>query len=481
MTKTQILALCTDGHKFLSPDALEYILSKDDPIEFTNLVLRRVLKDKMFLNKNDVVDAITGDAVLHLSHVGAPMPLRNICDIKVYKDSDVTGESRGEGLMDDFLKYFNNRFNTIKRLIERRVDFQRATDIGMAKSRRNKDREFKIIGMVDEIITTRNNHVIVSIADLTGGVKIFLSNKSPLRNQIFVNDEVVGVIGKFNEDGELFYPSSIVRPSIPRTNKWDKIETTSKVLFMSDLHVGSKAFINSGWDKMIEWVNGNYERECINYIVLPGDVVDGIGIYMSQESDLEETDIYKQYEALAERLKEFPDDLKIVVQPGNHDAVRLAEPQPAIGKVFLDNFDSNVVMTGNPVTLEIEGKVITSYHGKSIDDWIQYVPRLNYDNPIEVMKEMCIRRHLAPIYGAKNQLSPENKDYLVMEYAPDIFVTGHVHKIGSGMFNGVRLINASTFQNQTTFQKQHNFNPSPCMAPLVSLSDGKTTICDFNI
>ena len=104
----------------------------------------------------------------------------------------------------------------------------------------------------------------------------------------------------------------------------------------------------------------------MNYLLIPGDVVDGIGIYPDQEKELDVDDIYEQYHVLAEYLKEIPDSIRIIVQPGNHDAVRPAEPQPAFEGDFAKMFDSNAILIGNPCYLNIEGRTILSYHGKSV-------------------------------------------------------------------------------------------------------------------
>ena len=169
----------------------------------------------------------------------------------------------------------------------------------------------------------------------------------------------------------------------------------------------------------------------------------------------------------------------MVIHPGNHDAARIAEPQPALNPKFTDKFDSNILMVGNPVYMNVEGRTVLTYHGKSMDDWIASVRGLTYDDPLKVMKEMCVRRHLAPIYGQRNALAPECKDYLIMETVPDIFVSGHVHGAGQQIYNGIRLINASTWQDQTEYQRMHNFNPEPSIMPVVSLNTGRIEMKDF--
>jgi DNA polymerase II small subunit len=232
---------------------------------------------------------------------------------------------------------------------------------------------------------------------------------------------------------------------------------------------------------MVAWLRESASGMDLDYLIIPGDVVDGIGIFPGQQEELSIANIYKQYHRLAELLKEIPDHIKIVLQPGNHDAVRPAEPQPALSKVFAESFDSNVMLTANPVYLNIEGRTILTYHGRSIDDWIAGVQnkRLTYEDPVGVMKEMLERRHLAPMYGMKTALAPERKDYMVIEKRPDIFVTGHVHGADTQEHKGIRLIAASTWQDQTEYQRMHNFNPEPGVMPIVHLGTVKTILKGF--
>lgn len=96
------------------------------------------------------------------------------------------------------------------------------------------------------------------------------------------------------------------------------------------------------------------------------------------------------------------------------------------------------------------------------------------------MNEMLKRRHMAPLYGGKTPLAPEKEDHLVIDEIPDIFVTGHIHGAGIGMYKGVTTICASTWQSQTSFQKMHNFSPDPAILPVVHLGTGKAKIVDFS-
>ena len=475
--KNEILSAATARGIFFSPDAMEMILSNDKPMDFVNTVFAHLAANSMFVNKQDIMDCIAGDKTLFESPKEIKPHNKFTSDISIVKGTDITGESTCEGKVNDFAMYFRARYFSLKRLIERRSDFGKAMSIERAKT---LDREVRVVGIIYDKSTTKNGHTMLSIEDDTGMIKVFISKDSPIANELFVTDEVIGIIGKVNARTEFIMAEKIVRPDIPKSNKWELSDSESKIAFLSDVHVGSSTFLEPQWHKMTKWLRDNAVKEGINYIVFPGDVVDGIGVFPDQDKELDIPDIYDQYEKLAEYLKDIPDHIKMVIHPGNHDAARPAEPQPALNSVFTKGFDSNILMVGNPVYLNVEGRTIMSYHGKSIDDWVAAVQYLTYEDPLRVMKEMCIRRHLAPIYGQRNALAPEKKDYMCMEYIPDIFVSGHVHGAGQLQYNGVRLINASTWQSQTEYQKMHNFNPNPAIMPTVDLASGKVEMRDFN-
>ena len=129
--------------------------------------------------------------------------------------------------------------------------------------------------------------------------------------------------------------------------------------------------------------------------------------------------------------------------------------------------------------LNLAGVKVLCYHCKSLDDLVS-LRELSYEDPINMMKELLIRRHLAPIYGAKTPLAPEKQDHLLIREVPDIFVTGHVHSFGIERHNGVLMINPGTWQAQTDYQKMMGFQPDPCRAVAVNLQTFETQVLDFN-
>ena len=460
--RADVLNLAAQRNMFLSPDALEIVLSDPEPRLFIDRILSSVSENTVVIGKYDV-----------LGHRPAAPKNKRQHDISIIPGTDVTGESACEGKVDDFTKYFMNRYNTIRDMLRRKMGTALTIERAMSVNR-----DVQIVGMVSESVLTKNGHRMLKLEDDSGSCKVLILKDSPHIDDVIVNDEVIGIAGGPVKDGTMIVASKVIRPGIP-SEPWEDSDSVASVAFLSDIHVGSHTFLENRWEIMVKWLRENAKRTDLDYLVLPGDVVDGIGVFPGQQEELVIDDIYRQYTRLAEHLKDIPDHIKIVLQPGNHDAVRPAEPQPALPAVFSESFDSNIILAANPSGIRIEGRTVLSYHGRSIDDWVSGVRKLTYDDPISIMKEMLERRHLAPIYGMKTALAPEKKDYLVIEKRPDIFVTGHVHGADTVEHKGIRLIAASTWQDQTDFQKMHNFNPMPGIMPIVHLGTGKTTMKGF--
>jgi len=242
------------------------------------------------------------------------------------------------------------------------------------------------------------------------------------------------------------------------------------------------------WQAFLRWINGEMGNSRqkdvagkIKYIVIPGDVVDGIGIYPDQDKELAIVDVYRQYEALADQLRLIPEHITMIIQPGNHDAVRPAEPQPTFEKEIRDLFSGmNMKFVGNPCFFTLHGVEVLAYHGQSLLDYATNIQHLKYNEPVEIMKAMLRKHHLAPTYGGYTPLAPEHFDYMVIDRIPDIFVTGHVHLAQISDYRGVTLINASSWQTQTSYQKMLNFIPDSGKLPIVNLKTGNVTMMDFS-
>ena len=391
---------------------------------------------------------------------------------KVEIVKDITGKSTSKGELEDFIKCFNDRYKSLKKILKRRGELVGSTNIGDIPDRNG--REIKTIGIVQDIKQLSNGGKSVEIEDETASISFKCSEKR-LADHILL-DSVIGVVGTKARSG-ILYANDVLFPDVIVDRNPVRSDERVLVVFTSDMHIGSKTFLKDKWRNFIEWLNN--EAEEARYLVLAGDNVDGVGIYPNQEKDLEITNVYEQYEAFARELDDLRKDLTIIVAPGNHDAVRPAEPQPALSKEIENMFPSNVISVGNPCFFKICRVPILMYHGRSMDDLIHTNLNFNHSKPVEMMIEMLKVRHLSPTYGGKTPIAPENKDYMVIDEVPDIFVTGHVHSFGVGRYRNTLLINGSTWQSQTSYQKMLGFEPNPANIAIVDLRNGNIATKSF--
>ncbi len=212
-------------------------------------------------------------------------------------------------------------------------------------------------------------------------------------------------------------------------------------------------------------------------------MVDGIGVYPTQEKQLVTKDIYEQYRIFRELMKSIPEHIQVVIIPGNHDAVRAAEPQPRLLPEFIGDLASheNIHFLRNPAWLEIDGLRVLMYHGTSADSVIANLNiKDGYAHPEKVAVEMLKRRHLAPVYGDKPLMPVEDDEMVIIGRAPDLFHFGHVHKNAYMEYRGTTIINSGTWQNTTDYQIKQGHVPTPCQLPLYHLKTGALKVLNFN-
>jgi len=410
-------------------------------------------------------------------------------DVKVLRD--ITGRSHTEGGVKDFVKLFKNRYEKLRNILRMRVELQGAVPIKSALS--YDDGEIiKLIGMVANIRKSKAGNEIIELEDEGGRAVIIVSRwKRELAQKMseVVKDEVVGIIAavRKGDRAPLLLADDIIWPDIPAQREPARAVDNVCAALISDLHVGSEMFLEDAFTRFLKWLRGEVGKEeqrelagRVKYVVIAGDLVDGIGIYPAQEEELLITDIFKQYDAATELLAQIPEHIKIVIAPGNHDAVRSLEPQPAIPKDVAPVLHSlNTVMVGNPTWLNIHGVKFLVYHGRSFDDLVSNIPGLNRQKIIPFMTKLLQKRHLAPIYGERTQISPEQMDYLVIDDVPDIFHCGHMHVYGCEKYRGVTLVNSGTFQERTTYMTSMGIEPTPGRVPIVDLQTHQTRVIHF--
>ncbi|MFQ5909377.1 MAG: DNA-directed DNA polymerase II small subunit [Thermoplasmata archaeon] len=486
--RNKLLNLLSEKGTLIEPEAASYILKQDDPLSYAEDLLMQFHEAPFVLTMERIAKAEGIATYAARKAKPKPVPLskppktktRDVgftakdCDSDIRILKDITGNSTCQGSIEDFHCHFKHRFQELSEILKQKKQLRGCEDIAKAK---RMMREVRFVCMVDNVKKTRAGHPILQVEDETDTASVLIPSSMHLND--FVADEVLGIVGNTRKD-DLIIADRVFRPDIPPRRRFNEADVPVSVAFLGDIHVGSKTFLSDRWEKFVEWLCDSDDlARRVKYVVMPGDTVDGIGIYPGQDEDLDIDDIYEQYERLAHQLSEFPDHVEVIIQPGNHDAVRPAEPQPALPSEIRRVFPDNVTFVGNPCLLSLHGVEILTYHGRSLDDFVAAFPGVSYERPLTGMKEMLIRRHLAPKYGGKTPIAPEREDYLVIDRVPDVFVTGHVHWAGIEEYKGVIMINCSTWQSQTTYQRMHNMNPLPCRVPIVNLESGAYTMLEF--
>lgn len=482
--REQLAAYFQSHQKLVESAALQLILTTPTPLDLSRRLIEGAGADSPFVTR-EMVEALLARAPGPSRAASAPRPSPAEAvrppPYALVSEGFLAG-APGRHPLEAYGELFASRFEKLARFLRSRPELSGVRPVVEV---RKAEGRATVIGMVREVRSTvGHKHLVLTLEDESGALEVLVPRESDAARVPFVPDEVVGLTLQLpRERDRIPRVGSVVRPEVPIRRDPRRGPGGTRVLFLSDLHIGSKSFLREEWAGLVEFLHGRGPlaplAQEIRHVVIAGDLVDGIGIYPNQERDLAIGDVFEQYAELGRRLAELPSRLEVVLLPGNHDAVCPAEPQPALPDEIRSTLPHGVHSVSNPSTFALDGVVIEAYHGRSFDDLIPAIPGASYARPTEVMKRMLAMRHLAPIYGGRTPLAPLPRDGLVIDTAPDILVTGHAHTYGVDQYRGVLLLNASTWQAETDYQKMRNISPVPAHAAVVELGDRSVTTLDF--
>lgn len=406
---------------------------------------------------------------------------------------DPTGKLYTEGTYKDFYRMTRYRFDTLSRLL---IKNSRLGEYHTLKQIKQISQKVGVVtfGFLNKKRRTRNGHIMLILEDKTGEINALIHS----RNQDLINfsksllvDSLISVKGTYvpsnrEEDGIIFV-NSMNDIGIPSDKNLHYSSEDEAVALLSDLHIGSREFNSQYLERFIQFLHGEYGnshlRELgrkVKYILINGDLIDGIGVYPNQFKDLILKDLHQQYERVYKYFKLIPDDVHIVYSPGNHEPVRNAIPRPTVFKKYIGNLlDLNISFVGNPAYVKIRDTIFLLYHGDSILDFTLEIPQLENNNPCDAMEVMLQKRHMAPMFGKKTQIAPTEKDWLIINIIPDVFHTGHMHVNQIKKMENVLMINSGTMQAQTDFMETFGIHPTPGIVPIVELKNLQTTEVHF--
>ena len=389
------------------------------------------------------------------------------------------------GELDDFVDYFKSRYNKVSDILKTRNTENLTTIDSLARKRYTN---VKLICIISDKKLTKNGHIFLKLEDLTGAVDALIpQNKQPLirAGQRLIEDEIIMVEGKLSKS--LFIVENFFEPDLP-TRNYNGIQEELVLAALSDIHVGSKLFMEKNFNKMIDWINGKVgnerQRELagrIKYITVAGDIADGIGVYPGQEHELVIDNMYDQYAEVEKLFMKIPDYIDIVMAPGDHDTVKKADPQPPFPKELVpQTYDlKNFTYISSPGMVKLHGLKTLVYHGTSFIDFIAHYSELNFENCAKSMVEMLKKRHIHPYYGGK-PITPEKEDFMVIDEVPDIFHTGESHNNSYDFYRGTVCVNSGTWQAITEYIIKLGQKATPAVVPLVDMKRGKISAMHFD-
>ena len=380
---------------------------------------------------------------------------------------------QGEGVK-GYNALFSSRFNKLKRIISDRPESKKIKSAAVVKSKLQKEWEVEkdvyVCGLVNSRNAERNITKLV-LEDPSGSLEgiIFDEELQKTAGTLLIDQFVMARVSSGKNSGLII--KDLIFPDIP-DQKINKSENEVYAVFLSDLHIGSKYFMEEELEEFVTWLSSpDPVARKVGFVLIGGDIVDGVGIYPNQNKELVCQTLEEQLEKAENLLDKISKKVKIIIMPGNHDPGRRALPQPAIPKKYNSGLweRENIEMVGNPALISLNGVKVLMFHGQSIDDIVKTTPGLSYDRPTDVMKNLLRARHLSPIYGSSTPIAPEVEDLLVIEDIPDIFHVGHVHKAQLDMYKGILLVNSGSWQKQTPFQASVGMVPNPGLAIIVNL------------
>jgi len=495
----------------LNKEAFEFLSAMtvtEDPTEIINKAIRKIedLKEKpIFIDRSfleqlleepeptkevitkESLQALPETQITEAKKLFRPYAREIEANIKIIDDP--TSKLSSEGTIEDYLEYFRDRFRRIEKLLRQRIDVKSAASI-MDAVKAPANTRLKIIGMITEKRESKQK-MLLTVEDLHASTMVLVPQNAPddllKKARCLVLDQVV-CLSVAKTRSNLLIAEDIILPDIAQKPQ-NKAPIPVYAVLTSDMHVGSTKFQREAFNRFTLWLNGKYGDEKMRemashakYVVIAGDIVDGIGVYPNQVKELAIKDVYTQYRLAAKFIEQIPDYIEVIIIPGNHDAPRKALPQPAISNTFLEPLreSRSVYSLGNPCLLSLHNVEVLLYHGRSLDDIISTVPDMGFEHPEKAMKLLLRGRHLAPVYGGKTPLSPENRDFLVIEDVPDILHAGHIHVLGYTNYRGVLIVNSGGWQEQTDYMRRLGLTPTPGKVPVVNLQTLETTVIPFS-
>ncbi len=291
----------------IHPDAFK-ILEKIDVKELQNIIkqiVREKAKQNLFLiNRNDLKMFVESevDETVEDSHVILFDPTKKV--------------TSAEGIV-GFTTLFLDRYSKLLKIMMARSQSKRLTSIADVASGKFRDETF-IAGLLMDRKIDRDVTKLV-IDDPTGSIEILVFNKElqESANSLLMDQFLMAAIASGKNGG--FIARELLVPDVPE-HIASRSKTETYAVLISDLHVGSKYFMEKEFAEFVLWLSSpDPVARKVRFLLVCGDIVDGIGIFPNQDKELLLMDVDEQMAKAAQLLDKIPKHIKVFIIPGNHD------------------------------------------------------------------------------------------------------------------------------------------------------------------
>jgi len=323
----------------IHPDAFK-ILDDITDVKKLEKIIKEIVKEKTRqkqyqINQNDLE-----------TYLGIKDDPNLQSDLKVLSDPTEKITS-GEGVK-GYNALFSSRFNKLKRIISERPESKMLKSISVVKSTKLEN-DVYVCGLVTARNAERNITKLV-LEDPSGSFEgiIFDDELQKTAGTLLIDQFVMVRVATAKNSGLMI--KDLIMPDLP-DQKINKSESEVYAVFLSDLHIGSKYFMEEELVEFVKWISSpDPVARKVRFVLIGGDMVDGVGIYPNQNKELVCQTIEEQLQKTEDLLDKIPTNVKIIIIPGNHDPGRRALPQPAIPQKYNAGLGERekIEMVGNP-------------------------------------------------------------------------------------------------------------------------------------
>ena len=267
----------------IHPDALE-ILHKIDVNELAQIikdVVREKTKQKVFLINEEDFEI----------YLGIKDDEEHQVEFEIL--SDPTNKITSAEGVEGYGALFASRFDKLKQIMSDRPESKKVRDISSVKSITKTNDELYVWGLVSDRKSDRNITKI-TLEDPTSSMEImvFEGDLKDTADTLLMDQFAMFRIVPAKNGG--FFAKDLYLPDIPE-HTTNRSKTETYAVFLSDLHVGSKFFMEEELADFINWISSaDPIARKIRFIVIGGDLIDGVGVFPGQEKILNQTTTEEQ-------------------------------------------------------------------------------------------------------------------------------------------------------------------------------------------